>query len=124
MSDNDKFEAAKFKPGQSGNPAGKVKGTVGGRLKALGALDRMMGKEENIALLETALEEAFKKKPVWFFVNIVMPLLPKETRGTFDSGDRVIEWRGLLSVCEEVTGKAARPVAAEVGGETRSALVD
>ena len=116
MSDNDKFEAAKFKPGQSGNPAGKVRGTVGGRLKALGALDRMMGKEENIALLETALEESFKKKPVWFFVNIVMPLLPKETRGTFDSGDRVIEWRGLLSVCEEVTGKAARPFAAEVGG--------
>ena len=59
MSDNDKFDAAKFKPGQSGNPAGKVRGTVGGRLKALGALDRMMGKDENIALLETALEESF-----------------------------------------------------------------
>ena len=116
MSEIEKFEAAKFKPGQSGNPGGKVKGTVGGRMKALGALDRMMGKEENIALLETALEETFRKKPVWFFVNIVMPLLPKETRGTFESGDRVIEWRGLLSVCEEVTGKTARPVAAEAGG--------
>ena len=32
MSEIDKFEAAKFKPGQSGNPAGKVKGTVGGRI--------------------------------------------------------------------------------------------
>jgi len=98
MSEIDKFEAQKFKPGQSGNPAGKPKGVVSGRLKALGALDRLMGKEENIEILETALEEAFRKKPVWFFANIVMPLLPKETRGTFDSGDRVIEWRGLLTV--------------------------
>ena len=38
MSDNDKFEAAKFKPGQSGNPAGKAKGTVSGRLKALSSV--------------------------------------------------------------------------------------
>ena len=121
MSETDRFEAQKFKPGQSGNPAGKAKGVVSGRLKALGALDRLMGKEENIEILETALEEAFRKKPVWFFANIVMPLLPKETRGTFDSGDRVIEWRGLLSVCEEVTGKAAGPSAVEAGGETRSA---
>jgi hypothetical protein len=97
MSENDKFEAAKFKPGQSGNPAGKAKGTVGGRMKALGALDRMMGKEENVALLETALEETFRKKPVWFFVNIVMPLLPKETKGVLEGGDRVIEWRSLVS---------------------------
>ncbi len=97
MSEIDKFEAAKFKPGQSGNPAGKVKGTVGGRMKALGALDRMMGKEENIALLETALEETFRKKPVWFFVNIVMPLLPKETKGVLEGGDHVIEWRSLVS---------------------------
>jgi hypothetical protein len=97
MSEIEKFEAAKFKPGQSGNPAGKAKGTVSGRLKALGALDRMMGKEENIALLETALEESFKKKPVWFFVNIVMPLLPKETKGVLEGGDRVIEWRSLVS---------------------------
>lgn len=98
MSENEQFEAAKFKPGQSGNPAGKVKGTVSGRLKALGALDRLMGKDENIAILETALEEAFRKKPVWFFVNIVMPLLPKESKGVLDGGDRIFEWRGLLSV--------------------------
>jgi hypothetical protein len=97
MSENEQFEASKFKPGQSGNPAGKVKGTVGGRMKALGALDRMMGKEENIALLETALEDTFRKKPVWFFVNIVMPLLPKETKGVLEGGDHVIEWRSLVS---------------------------
>ena len=45
-----------------------------------------MGKQENIAQLETALEESFKKKPVWFFVNIVMPLLPKETKGVLEGG--------------------------------------
>ena len=37
MSETDRFEAQKFKPGQSGNPAGKAKGVVSGRLKALGA---------------------------------------------------------------------------------------
>jgi hypothetical protein len=45
-----------------------------------------MGKQENIALLEMALEETFRKKPVWFFVSIVMPLLPKETKGMLEGG--------------------------------------
>lgn len=97
MSENEKFEAAKFKPGQSGNPKGKPKGLQGGRMQALGILDRMMAKEENLAMLESALEEAFRKKPVWFFTNIVMPLLPKETKGVLEGGDRVIEWRSLVS---------------------------
>jgi hypothetical protein len=34
---------------------------------------------------------------MWFFVNIVMPLLPKETKGVLEAGDRVIEWKSLVS---------------------------
>ena len=106
MSDIDQFEEHKFKAGQSGNPSGKPKGVCGGRVKALGALDRITGKEENIRLIEAALEEALQKKPLWFFMNIVMPLLPKETKGVLEGGDRVIEWRSLVSTVGGTGGQA------------------
>ncbi len=88
----------KFEPGQSGNPAGRPKGIPSGRMKALGALDRITAKEANVKIMEMALEKALKEKPLWFFTNIVMPLLPRETRAAVEAGDKVIEWRGLLSV--------------------------
>ena len=91
------FEEGKFKPGQSGNPKGKPKGTQGGRMQALGALDRIIAKEDNLRRIEDALEEALQKRPLWFFTNIIMPLLPKETKGVLEGGDRVIEWRSLVS---------------------------
>lgn len=103
MSENEKFEAAKFRPGQSGNPKGKPKGVQGGRMQALGMLDRMLAKEENLALLEKSLEETFRKRPVWFFTNIVMPLLPKESRGVLEGGDRVIEWKSLVSAVADTS---------------------
>ena len=99
MSDIERTETGHFQPGTSGNPAGKPKGLVSGRSKALGALDRIVARDENIEILEAALEGALRKRPLWFFVNIVMPLLPKESKGVLDNGDRVIEWRSLLSVC-------------------------
>lgn len=68
-----------FKPGQSGNPAGKPKGAVGGRTKALLKLDEIMGKCENLKILGEEFQKAFEAKPLSFFKNYVMPLLPKET---------------------------------------------
>ena len=97
MSENDNGEDSRFKPGQSGNPAGKPKGAVNGRSRALAALDRITGKEENVRILADALEEQLRKKPVWFFVNIIMPLLPRESRGVLEAGDRVVEWKSLVS---------------------------
>ena len=97
MSEDVPEEGNRFKPGQSGNPAGKAKGTVNGRSRALAALDRIAGKEENVRILADALEESLRKKPVWFFVNIIMPLLPKESRGVLEAGDRVVEWKSLVS---------------------------
>ena len=97
MSENETDEGNRFKPGQSGNPAGKAKGTVNGRSRALAALDRIAGKEENVRILADALEESLRKKPVWFFVNIIMPLLPRESRGVLEAGDRVVEWKSLVS---------------------------
>ena len=65
----------------------------------------VVAKEENVALIEDALEKTLREKPLWFFVNIIMPLLPKETKGVLETGDRVIEWKSLVSVAAD----AARP---------------
>ncbi len=67
-----------FKPGQSGNPAGRPKGSGNGRAGALAILDKILGKESNKKLLEYKLEQEFKKNPVLFFRQIVMPLIPRE----------------------------------------------
>ena len=48
---------ALFEKGVSGNPAGRPKGLLTGRAKALYALDQVVSKEENIALIEAALEK-------------------------------------------------------------------
>ncbi len=91
---------ALFEKGISGNPAGRPKGLLTGRAKALYALDQVVAKEENLALIEDALEKTLREKPLWSFVNIVMPLLPKETKGVLEAGDRVIEWKSLISAAQ------------------------
>ncbi len=88
----------RFQPGVSGNPEGRPKGIPSGRMKALGALDRITAKDANVKIMERALEKALKEKPLWFFTNIVMPLLPRETRAAVEAGDKVVEWRGLVGV--------------------------
>ena len=87
----------KILPGASLNPAGRPKGAVSGRARALELVDKVLTDSANVQSLEKALSKALREKPLWFFVNIVMPLLPKETKGTMESGDRVIEWRSLVS---------------------------
>ena len=93
---------ALFEKGVSGNPVGRPKGLLTGRAKALYALDQVVAKDENIELIEAALEKTLKEKPMWFFINVIMPLLPKETKGVLETGDRVIEWQSLVSVSKEV----------------------
>ena len=93
---------ALFEKGVSGNPAGRPRGLLTGRAKALYALDQVVSKEENMALIEGALEKTLREKPMWFFINVIMPLLPKETKGVLETGDRVIEWQSLVSVSKDV----------------------
>ena len=101
-----------FKPGVSGNPAGKPKGSVSGRQRALSEVDRLLSEDESIECLGNALREALHKKPLWFFINIIMPLLPKEMKGSLESDDRVIEWRGLVTVGAGTPGVTRKPDAA------------
>jgi hypothetical protein len=100
-------------PGASLNPAGRPKGAVSGRARALELVDQVLADKANIQSLEKALSKALREKPLWFFVNIVMPLLPKETKGVLEAGDRIVEWRGLLSV--GAGSSAAASVAGEAG---------
>ena len=79
-----------FEKGVSGNPAGRPKGLLTGRAKALYALDQVVSREENIALIEGALEKTLREKPMWFFINVIMPLLPKETKGVLETGDEAV----------------------------------
>jgi hypothetical protein len=83
-----------FQPGQSGNPAGKPKGTVSGRTQLVKALDRLLQDETNQQALLNGLEESMQKDPVWFFRRIVMPLLPKEASVQIDNTG-VITWLSL-----------------------------
>jgi hypothetical protein len=84
-----------FPTGQSGNPAGKPKGTVSGRTQLVKALDCLLQDEGNQQALLNGLEASLQKDPVWFFRRIIMPLLPKEATLNVEH-DGVIEWR-LLS---------------------------
>lgn len=84
-----------FEPGQSGNPKGRPKGSYGGRIQALAALDKMLARRKNQSALVKALEKEFEADPVRFFKTIIMPLLPRESKLRFDQ-EGVVEWRSLL----------------------------
>ena len=94
-----------FETGISGNPAGRPKGSYGGRIKALAVLDRVLAKKKNQSALMKALEQEFEKDPVRFFKTIIMPLLPKESKLKLDQ-DGVIQWRSLLgpAQCDGASG--------------------
>ena len=84
-----------FQPGQSGNPAGRPKGTNSGRMQAVGVLDALLKDAGPLEVLRAGLEKKLEQDPVWFFRRIIMPLLPKEASLHIEH-DGVIEWR-LLS---------------------------
>ena len=85
----------KFQPGKSGNPMGRPKGSYGGRILALASLDKMMARKKNQNALIRALEKDFKTNPIRFFKTVIMPLLPRESKLSFDQ-EGVIQWRSLL----------------------------
>ena len=91
-----------FVAGKSGNPRGRPKGSYGGRIQALAGLDRLLSRRKNQKALIRALEAELQANPVRFFRNVIMPLLPRESRLAFDH-EGVIQWRSLLGGDAEQT---------------------
>lgn len=84
-----------FQAGQSGNPAGRPKGSYGGRIMALAGLDKLLARKKNQKALSAALERDLLKDPVRFFKTVIMPLLPKESKLSLDN-EGIVEWKSLL----------------------------
>jgi hypothetical protein len=101
---------ARYKIGESGNPAGRAKGAQGGRMLALGTLDRFMGKAKNQKKLAIALEKFFDEDPVRFFKTMIMPLLPREAKVQLNH-DGIVQWQGFLGVSgvPPPPGESGRP---------------
>jgi len=103
--DNDCFEQTPphlFRPGQSGNPAGRPKGIASGRTRALQVLDEITSREENVTLLANAMDAAFKKNPLQFFQRVMKDLIPKESLLRLATEAPVVHrWQSLLDASRE-----------------------
>ena len=86
-----------FQPGQSGNPAGRPKGTKSGRMQALSVLDDLLKDPSAQQTLCEGLQKALERDPVWFFRRIIMPLLPKDATVQFDNKG-AIQWVRLSTI--------------------------
>ena len=84
-----------FEAGKSGNPRGRPKGSYAGRIQALAGLDELLARKKNQRALIRALEADLQKDPVKFFKSVIMPLLPRESKLSFDH-EGVVQWQSLL----------------------------
>jgi hypothetical protein len=62
---------------------------------ALASLDKLLARKKNQKALILALEKELQANPVRFFRTVIMPLLPKESKLSFDQ-DGIVEWKTLL----------------------------
>ena len=91
---------APWKPGQSGNPAGRPKGALSGRQQAVSLLDSILAEPDVKAAIQKGLREYFLKKPVQAFRRLVLPLIPRQMKLNVE-GPAVIAWKSLLDVHAE-----------------------
>ena len=97
----------RFTPGQSGNPTGRPRGSVGGRMRALQTLDRLVAGHRNQKALRAAMQKEFQADPMRFFKTVIMPLLPREARLDVER-DGIVEWRSLLEAGTGGSGERER----------------
>lgn len=57
-----------------------IRDTQAGRRRVTEMIDMLIGDGTNIETLRKALQEKFEANPIQFFKEIVMPLLPKESK--------------------------------------------
>ena len=75
---------------------------------ALASLDRLLAKKKNQKALMDALEKDLLKDPVYFFKTVVMPLLPREAKLSFDR-DGIVEWKTLVEAFPKEGSPAVLP---------------
>ncbi len=87
-------------------------------MRALMKLDEMLSRKRNARVLMQAMEAELLCDPVGFFKSVVMPLMPKESRLSFEN-DGVVKWQTLLgtTVTKEDLENAPRGALTEGGGE-------
>ena len=75
-----------FKPGQSGNPKGRKKGSKNhrGLSAVLSMLENLVSEEKNLNKLKKDFQEAFDRNPKKFYYKFIMPLLPKNIKHDFN----------------------------------------
>ena len=83
-----------FKPGISGNPAGRPAGIVSGRMRVIQILDDILRENEDV--MRQALQAEMRKNPPRFFRTFVMPLLPKEAVLSIQKEVGPVRWTSLL----------------------------
>ena len=85
-----------FRPGESGNPLGRPKGSVGGRAKALALLDSIVAEDDVQNAIGTAIRKEAMEHPIRFFKTIVIPLLPQNIKVAM-AEEGAVTWVSLLS---------------------------
>ena len=95
-----------WKPGESGNPAGKPKGTVSPRTRAVQILESVLAQPDVQEAIRVGLHDYFLKKPVQAFRRLVMPLLPRTLKLDSD-GPVVVAWKSILDIHRQALDEAA-----------------
>ncbi len=76
-----------FKPGQSGNPKGRAKGSRNKRTKAI--LDRILKVTEELQRSpKTSLKAVAKSDPKWFYQQVLRMALPKNLEVLTESAQK------------------------------------
>jgi len=94
--------------GMTGNPNGRP---IGGRMRALRALDDILNEKEVADTIAGALRKKALKDPLEFFMAIIMPLLPKQPPRDESEPTRLI-------LKFDVVGRAKKEKVIDVEAET------
>ena len=104
-----------WRPGESGNPAGKPKGTVSARTRAVQILESVLAEPDVQEAIRVGIRDYFLKKPVQAFRRLVMPLLPRTLKLDAD-GPVVVAWKSILEIHQQALAQlpAERPQTIDV----------
>jgi len=78
------------------NPAGRPKGSVGGRMRALHLLDEIVAEDTCQDALRTAMRDELLADPAKFFLRFIVPLIPRESLHRIQAEVATVKWTSIL----------------------------